>query len=100
MATQLSREEVEHVARLARLALSDDEIERMRSELAAILTSVASFGELDLAAIPPSALVVPIANAMRPDTVRPSLDRPDALAAAPAVEDGYFRVPAVFDDAP
>jgi aspartyl-tRNA(Asn)/glutamyl-tRNA(Gln) amidotransferase subunit C len=95
---QLSREEVEHVALLARLALTDDEVERLRTELASILENVAAFGELDLSAIPPSAQVIPLSNVMRDDASRPSLPREQALANALETEDGYYRVPAVFDE--
>jgi aspartyl-tRNA(Asn)/glutamyl-tRNA(Gln) amidotransferase subunit C len=95
---QLSRDDVEHVALLARLALTDDEIERLRTELASILENVAAFGELDLSSIPPSAQVIPRTNVMREDIAGACLPREQALANALETEDGFFRVPAVFDE--
>ena len=93
----LDREEVLHVARLARLALSEPEIETMRRELAAVLDHVAMIGELDLTDVPPTTHVLddemPIHPALREDTPRPGLPRKVALSQAPAVSGDGFLVP-------
>ena len=89
----IDREQVLHVARLARLELTDDEVGRMSEELSKILTHVEKVAALDLDDVPPTSHVVEVANALRPDEVRPSLDRDVALANAPAVQDGGFLVP-------
>lgn len=82
-----------HVARLARLALSEQEIEAMQGELSKVLDHVAKIGELDLDGVPPSTHVVEITGALRPDEPRPCLPREVALASAPAVSDDGFLVP-------
>lgn len=92
---QLSREEVEHVAALARLGLSEAEITRMQDQLSSILGHIAALDELDTAAIPPTAQVVNLSNVMRPDVVAPSLPREAVLANAPRQTDGFFEVHAV-----
>ena len=89
----ISREEVLHVARLARLNLSDDEVEKMSSELSGILDHIEKIGELDLEGVPPTSHVVEVTNALRPDEPRPSWPREEMLAAAPAVADEGFEVP-------
>jgi aspartyl-tRNA(Asn)/glutamyl-tRNA(Gln) amidotransferase subunit C len=89
----IEREQVLHVARLARLQLSDDEVARMTGELSKILDHVETIGELDLDGVPPTTHVVEVANALRPDEPRPSLPREVALRNAPAVADGGFLVP-------
>ena len=89
----ISREEVLHVARLARLNLTDDEVERMSSELSGILDHIEKIGELDLEGVPPTSHVVEVTNALRPDEPRPSWPREEMLAAAPAVADEGFEVP-------
>lgn len=93
----LTRADVEHVARLARLALTDDEIERLTSDLAAVLDHAADVAALDLEGVPPTAHPLPLRNVLRADEVRPTLDRDEVLAAAPATEDGRFRVPRILD---
>src|SRR5580765_5205911 len=93
----LTRSDVEHVAQLARLALTDDEIERLTVELGAVLEHAADVASLDLADVPPTAHPLPLRNVLRDDDVRPSLDRNEVLAAAPAAEDGRFRVPRILD---
>jgi aspartyl-tRNA(Asn)/glutamyl-tRNA(Gln) amidotransferase subunit C len=93
----LTRADVEHVAQLARLALTDDEIERLTVELGAVLEHAADVASLDLADVPPTAHPLPLRNVLRDDDVRPSLDRDEVLAAAPAAEDGRFRVPRILD---
>ena len=90
----LEREQVLHVARLARLALADEEVERMRQELSKVLDHIEKIGELDdLDGVAPTSHVVPLENALREDEPRPSLPREAALAAAPDPADGGFRVP-------
>jgi len=85
------------VARLSRLALTDDEIERLTVDLAAVLAHAADVASLDLEGVPPTAHPLPLRNVLRADVVRPSLDREEVLAAAPATEDGRFRVPRILD---
>lgn len=90
----IDREQVLHVARLARLRLTDEEIERMTGELSSILDHIEKIGELDdLDGVAPTSHVVALENALRPDEPRPSLPREAALAAAPDPADGGFRVP-------
>ncbi len=92
-ATVIARDEVLHVARLARLALSEDELEPMARELSAVLEHVARIGELDLSEVPPTSHVVEVSGALRADEPRPSLPRELVLAQAPAVSDEGFLVP-------
>jgi aspartyl-tRNA(Asn)/glutamyl-tRNA(Gln) amidotransferase subunit C len=89
----ISREEVLHVARLARLELSDDEVARFQEQLSAILESVSKVSELDLSDVPPTAHPLEIANAWGEDEVRPSLTRDEVFANAPDRDDDHFRVP-------
>jgi aspartyl-tRNA(Asn)/glutamyl-tRNA(Gln) amidotransferase subunit C len=89
----ITRDEVLHVAQLARLALSEEEIEPMARELSAVLDHIAKIGELDLDDVAPTSHVVEIAGALRPDEPRPSFPREVALAQAPAVSDEGFLVP-------
>lgn len=89
----ITRDEVLHVARLARLALADDEIEPMARELSAVLDHVARIGELDLDDVVPTSHVVDVTGALRADEPRPCLPREVALAQAPAVSDDGFLVP-------
>lgn len=87
----IDREQVLHVARLARLRLSDEEVERMAGELSSILDHIERIGELDLEGVPPTSHVVDVANALRADVPRPCLDREVALASAPdRTEDGFL----------
>ncbi len=81
------------MARLARLALAEEEIEPMARELSAVLDHVARIGELDLDDVAPTSHVVDVTSALRPDEPRPCLPRDVALAQAPAVSDGGFLVP-------
>jgi len=96
----LTREQVRHIAELAKLKLSDDEISRMTAQLSAILDYAARLQELDTDTIPPTASVVPLQNVMRADTVTASLPRADVLANAPdQSEDGaFFRVRAILKE--
>jgi aspartyl-tRNA(Asn)/glutamyl-tRNA(Gln) amidotransferase subunit C len=89
----ISRDEVLHVARLARLELSEAEVERMAVELTKVLDHIARISELDLEGVPPTTHVVEVENALRPDEPRPCLSRERALESAPAVTDGGFAVP-------
>jgi aspartyl-tRNA(Asn)/glutamyl-tRNA(Gln) amidotransferase subunit C len=89
----IGRDEVLHVALLARLAVSEEELEPMARELSAVLDHIAKIGELDLSDVPPTSHVVEVTGALRPDDPRPSLPREVALAQAPAVSDGGFLVP-------
>jgi aspartyl-tRNA(Asn)/glutamyl-tRNA(Gln) amidotransferase subunit C len=98
--TRITRAEVEHVARLARLALTDDEIEALTVELGDILDHAARVSAADTGEVAPTAHPLPLVNVLRPDEVRSSLDRDEVLAAAPDVEDGRFRVPPVLGEAP
>ena len=90
----LSRDQVLHVARLARLELSDDEVERFAGELSKVLDHIEKIGELgDLADVPPTSHVVAVENALRADEPRPSLPPDIALESAPDPALGGFRVP-------
>ncbi|MEX2255972.1 MAG: Asp-tRNA(Asn)/Glu-tRNA(Gln) amidotransferase subunit GatC [Acidimicrobiia bacterium] len=95
--TTITKADVEHVAQLARLELSADEVERLTHELAGILEHADDVAELELDDIPPTAHPLSLVNVVRPDEVRPSLDRDEVLAEAPAAEDGRFRVPRIMD---
>jgi aspartyl-tRNA(Asn)/glutamyl-tRNA(Gln) amidotransferase subunit C len=92
---RLSREEVEYVAALARLGLSDDEITRLQDQLSSILEHIAAIDELDTEAIPPTAQVIALTNVMRSDIVADSLSRDAVLANAPRQSDGFFEVHAI-----
>jgi aspartyl-tRNA(Asn)/glutamyl-tRNA(Gln) amidotransferase subunit C len=89
----IDREQVLHVARLARLRLSDEEVEKMAAELSNILEHIERISELDLDGVPPTSHVIDVANALRADEPRPCLPRDVALAEAPATQDGGFLVP-------
>ncbi len=89
----IDRDQVLHVARLARLQLTDDEVERMSGELTGILGHIEKIGELDLEGVPPTSHVVEVTNALRPDEPRPSWPREQILEQAPAVRDDGFEVP-------
>jgi aspartyl-tRNA(Asn)/glutamyl-tRNA(Gln) amidotransferase subunit C len=89
---EISREEVLHVAKLARLALTEEEIERFRGQLSAILEAVGKVSELDLAGVPPTSHPLDLLNVLAEDEPAPSLAREDALANAPDAEDGFFGV--------
>ena len=95
MSDRISAADVAKVARLARLDLSPDELERMTAQLSGMLEHFADIDALDLAAVEPMTQPYPLVNVLRPDVVRPSLDRDEVLAAAPAAEDGRFRVPPI-----
>jgi aspartyl-tRNA(Asn)/glutamyl-tRNA(Gln) amidotransferase subunit C len=92
---RLTDAEVEHVAELARLGLTADEVGLLRDQLSVILDHIAALDEVDTAAIPPTAQVLDLTNVMRADDVRPSLPRHAVLANAPRERDGFFEVDAV-----
>ena len=96
----LTRAEVEHVARLARLALTDEELDALTGELRAILEHAAQVSALDTAGGPTTAHPLPLVNVFRADVARPGLDRDEVLASAPEAEDGRFRVPRILGEAP
>jgi aspartyl-tRNA(Asn)/glutamyl-tRNA(Gln) amidotransferase subunit C len=89
----LDREQVLHVAKLARLRLTDDEVDRMAGELSQILEHVETMNELDLEGIEPTSHVVDLTNVLREDVPRDGLDKETALEQAPDAADGGFRVP-------
>jgi aspartyl-tRNA(Asn)/glutamyl-tRNA(Gln) amidotransferase subunit C len=89
----LDRDTVLHVARLARLELSDDEVERMASELSKVLDHIEKISELDLEGVPPTSHVVDVVNVLRADEPRPSLPVEVVLSEAPDPVDGGFGVP-------
>jgi aspartyl-tRNA(Asn)/glutamyl-tRNA(Gln) amidotransferase subunit C len=89
----ISRDDVLHVARLARLELSDAEVERFQEQLSAILEAVGKVQELDLADVPPTSHPLDVVNVWREDEPRPSLPVEEALANAPAREGNLFKVP-------
>jgi len=95
--TELSRLQVEHIAELAKLSLTDAEKEQFREQLSAILEYAEILQRLDTEAIPPTATVLPLRNVMAADEVRPSFSREDVLANAPEAEDGCFKVRAVLE---
>ncbi len=93
----LTSDEVRHIAKLARLALTDEEVERYRDQLSGILDHFQVLNEIDTSDVPPTAQSFEQTNVERPDQVRPSLAPSDILLNAPRVEDGYLRVRAVLD---
>ena len=95
MPDRITTDDVRHVATLARLALSDDEVERFAEQLGVILEHADDVASLDLEGVEPTAHPLPLQNVFRDDEVRASLDRDEVLAQAPAVEDGRFRVPRI-----
>ena len=100
MSASLSRDEVVHVAKLARLALTDGEIDRLTGDLAGILAHVQEMAALDLAGVETTAHPLGLVNVLRADVPRASLDRAEVLAMAPAAEAEQFRVPRILGDAP
>ncbi len=96
---RITRAEVDHVAALARLALDEDERERIVHDLAGILEHVEEIAALDLADVPPTSHPLPLVNVTRPDVVGPTVSRDEVLASAPDVEDRRFRVPRILDEA-
>jgi aspartyl-tRNA(Asn)/glutamyl-tRNA(Gln) amidotransferase subunit C len=94
----ISREEVAHLARLARLAVTEQELDTFAGQLDVILQAVARVGEVAAADIPPTSHSIPLTNVLRDDVVRPGLTRDEALSGAPDAEDGRFRVPRILEE--
>ena len=94
----ISREDVEHVATLARLGLTDDEIDRMQGQLNRILEAIGQLQSVDTSAVGPTAQVIALENVMRDDVSRPGLGREAALANAPLREGAHLRVPVVLEE--
>jgi aspartyl-tRNA(Asn)/glutamyl-tRNA(Gln) amidotransferase subunit C len=97
---RITRADVEHVAHLARLALTEAEIEGLTTQLGSILEYAAQVSALDLADVAPTARPLPLVNVFRADDPRPGLDRDEVLAQAPSAENGRFRVPRILGEAP
>ncbi|WP_208026939.1 MULTISPECIES: Asp-tRNA(Asn)/Glu-tRNA(Gln) amidotransferase subunit GatC [Rhabdothermincola] len=100
MSEPISRADVAHVARLARLSLTDDELDLFTGQLAAVLDHARDVEALDLDDVEPTTHPYPLANVFRDDEVAPGVDRDEVLAQAPAVEDGRFRVPPILGEEP
>lgn len=100
MPERITPAEVAHVARLARLALTDEELARFTADLAAVLDHAAELGALDLDGVAPTSHPLPLRNVTRPDEPRPGLARDDVLGGAPDHEDGRFRVPRILGEEP
>jgi aspartyl-tRNA(Asn)/glutamyl-tRNA(Gln) amidotransferase subunit C len=97
---EISREDVAHVARLARIELTEDELGMFTEQLAKVLDHARDVEALDVSDVEPTAHPYPLVNVLRPDEEQPCLDRDEVLAAAPAAEDDRFRVPPVLGEAP
>jgi aspartyl-tRNA(Asn)/glutamyl-tRNA(Gln) amidotransferase subunit C len=100
MPGRISPAEVAHVARLARLDVTEDELAMFTEQLGAVLDHAADVEALDTAGVPPTAHPLPLHNVFRPDVPQPSLNRQEVLAEAPDVEDNRFRVPRILGEAP
>lgn len=94
----ISRDEVAHLARLSRLAVTEDELDMFAGQLDVILQSVARIRDVAAADIPPTSHSVPLTNVLREDEVMPCLSRQDALSGAPDAAEGRFRVPRILDE--
>ncbi|HVQ86960.1 MAG TPA: Asp-tRNA(Asn)/Glu-tRNA(Gln) amidotransferase subunit GatC [Actinomycetes bacterium] len=94
----LKPDEVAHLARLARLDLTSDELQSYGAQLDVILSAVARVAEVAADDVPPTTHAVPVVNVTRPDVLRPGLTQEEALSGAPAVVDGRFRVPRILDE--
>ncbi|SMO77560.1 Asp-tRNA(Asn)/Glu-tRNA(Gln) amidotransferase subunit GatC [Melghirimyces algeriensis] len=94
----ISKEQVRHVAKLARLSLTDEEVQMYTGQMNDILTFAEKLNELDTENVEPTSHVLDMANVLREDQNRPSLDRDQTLRNAPDKQDGMFRVPAVFEE--
>jgi aspartyl-tRNA(Asn)/glutamyl-tRNA(Gln) amidotransferase subunit C len=100
MAERITRADVAHVARLARLDVAEDELDQFTQQLGAVLEHAADVEALDTAGVEPTAHPLPLQNVLRDDVVTPSVDRDEVLGQAPAAEDGRFRVPRILGEAP
>jgi aspartyl-tRNA(Asn)/glutamyl-tRNA(Gln) amidotransferase subunit C len=97
---RLTRQDVAHVAELARLELTEEELDLFTGQLAEVLDHAADIAALDLAGVALTAHAMALTNVFRPDEVRPGLDRDEVLAQAPSVEDHRFKVPPILGEAP
>jgi len=95
---KITRKEVEHVARLARLELTEEEKQRLTAQLDAILGYIDTLNQVDTSKVEPTTTVIPMASVMRDDEARPSLKQEEALANAPDREDVFFQVPRILED--
>ncbi|HVL93137.1 MAG TPA: Asp-tRNA(Asn)/Glu-tRNA(Gln) amidotransferase subunit GatC [Acidimicrobiales bacterium] len=100
MAERITPADVAHVARLARLTLTEEEQARFAEQLGAVLDHAAGVAALDTAGVPPTAHPLPLRNVLRPDEPAPGLDRDEVLAMAPETESGRFVVPPILGEAP
>lgn len=94
----IDRKDVEHVARLARLALTEEEKELFQKQLGAILEHAQALAEVDTEGVEPTAYAIYLTNVLRADAVRPSMPREKVLANAPKATDGYFHVPRILEE--
>ena len=94
----ISRDEVKHLAQLARLAVTDQELDVFAGQLDVIIAAVADVTDVASDDVPPTSHAVPLTNVFRQDVVRPGLTQQQALAGAPAAEDGRFRVPRILGE--
>ena len=94
----ISRDEVAHLARLARLAVTEQELDKFAGQLGGILDAVAKVTEVAADNVPPTSHAVPLTNVFREDVVRPGLTQQQALSGAPAAEEGRFRVPRILGE--
>ena len=94
----ITRADVAHVAQLARLALTDEEMDGLTEDLAAILGHASDIADLDIADVPPTSHPLPLRNVLRADERRPGVDRDEVLGEAPAAQDDRFRVPRILGD--
>jgi aspartyl-tRNA(Asn)/glutamyl-tRNA(Gln) amidotransferase subunit C len=97
---RLTRDDAAYVARLARIDLTDEELDLYAGQLATVLEHAADLAALDIGAVAPTAHPLPLQNVLRPDEPVPSLDRAEVLAQAPAAEDDRFRVPKILGESP
>ena len=96
----ISRDDVAHVARLARLELTEGELDLFTAQLAAVLEHAADVEALDVGDVPPTMHPYPLRNVLRADEVRPSIDREEVLGQAPSAEHGRFKVPPILGEEP
>jgi len=94
----ISREDVAHLAKLARIAMDDAELDHLAAEMDLILGAVARVQEIASADVPPTSHPIPVSNVVREDRVRPSLTQDEALSGAPAKADGRFKVPKILGE--
>jgi len=100
MPDRITPDDVRHVARLARLAVTDEEVELFAGQLAAVLEHATDVEALDTSGVPPTAHPLPLENVLRDDVVRTGVDREEVLRMAPGTEAGRFRVPRILGEAP